>query len=704
MSAQEMDKQTERRATRADLDRTAAAALGFLEDAQATGTIDLTTRSTKLEVLEAGEAMQGVLAALRDAKYIVPGEATTRETPLRDQTPRGSDRELAAVSLRAGHMIDAIAKAGGVEALPVGDFRMGDAIAHSRLGVSLRSLTAAHALTTEVTPEVGVAREAAAPSAQAAQLPHDVALALYNALEAGHKVLEAAEPASAGMMTSQEKYDAEYKGQEAQLVAIAFGDAKDKYADPDKVTVVGLRKALKELEATPAQQVVGDALRAKSGLPGMAHADVKILADTIQKLHDLSKSFVKRQVHDDVIGVVHERVMDGWALENEKLVQSGAWFAVATSAGKTEYAIEALNAGRTLGFASIGDMMSAGKFAIPGTRMDEPGRARESMTVHDYNLLSENERKRSRAVVVRPGEGWFYGLLPADPAADAAKAAALVWSNDKNTGEIIAKSGLNTYVIRKDEEEKLVLLRRFGRNQELLETRPYGELDTAARKEAIKAAKEAVDGHYRKDLVAESQRRHETEVSRGVAPGALAAYVREMLTEEDGKPNHRFRTYLANLKDRAIVFPGDKGRECADVLRGFSDLVVEQNREKFARDRETVEAKFDKLEVVFDGPQLQRFADVVLASGSETKATMVKRGGAIRLEHPEGTIVEGALANPGILEKAADGYRLAKVDVAEIATAAEAARGGQVSADLHADRPVGFRPTRLERNLAVNER
>lgn len=172
--------------------------------------------------------------------------------------------------------------------------------------------------------------------------------------------------------------------------------------------------------------------------------------------------------------------------------------------------------------------------------------------------------------------------------------------------------------------------------------------------------------------------------------------------DEDGKlvsqPSKSMRAALLNMERRSIVAPN---LDEAQVLRQMSERVLEEHkREIQARHQAWVDKEADKITADFNKPEVERFVRIVEASGAVDTATMVKRNGQLHVEHPEAPTLVANVNDIAILDKAREGYKIAKVSTSDLRNAlASEPDKDTVRIRLHNDHIVTVEAAKTKPNL-----
>ncbi len=169
----------------------------------------------------------------------------------------------------------------------------------------------------------------------------------------------------------------------------------------------------------------------------------------------------------------------------------------------------------------------------------------------------------------------------------------------------------------------------------------------------------------------------------------LRQYVKDQLSGYDlEKPNEALRGALLNMQRRSIVAPNlDEAR----VLRELSERVLADHRKSIGLQHEKwVKENAENIEVNFGRDSMSHFVRVVEASRSDEPADLVKRGGRLVIEHRAAPTLTADMENLGLLDKAREGYRIAKINPQDLRAALTKDAADTVRLHLQNDRIVGI--------------
>ncbi|MBK1669081.1 hypothetical protein CKO28_13665 [Rhodovibrio sodomensis] len=182
----------------------------------------------------------------------------------------------------------------------------------------------------------------------------------------------------------------------------------------------------------------------------------------------------------------------------------------------------------------------------------------------------------------------------------------------------------------------------------------------------------------------------------------LRDFIRQKTFNADGTPNIAFRSALMslNLDDknkkgllgvRAVVAPTI---EEARVIRQESDRLIEEHRVGLEKQQKEFSEKLPKSQASFDRTDVERFVRKAERNGQEIQATLVKRDDQLVLEHPDAPTIRSQSVSGAGVEEMSDGYRLTKVSPKQLREAMEAQpEARDIKLQLEADR---LRKVRVE--------
>jgi hypothetical protein len=586
-------------------------------------------------------AREDLVAALRNASYLVPGDSTVRTAPYSEQTPRGTREELEAIHAAAGAFAAALGDRDTADLLPLetGDSNM------ARIGI-LTGLDALDRAIESATPAPPVVDEAQSESVQSEILPPEMAAKIVDAIDASDQIIGRAQIDTDNhnsVMLSMEDLEelrealqqlgdpeigavlkdirddlVAVPGLSADQAGLVLGAINQLYdlVDLSDVLDQGIeeQKGLVErpIETSRSREAVsedGEEAEVEHDEPSFGDADHGI--DDESPFDDIDggghkETLAGRKGFSDDLEVYRIPMSEVDRVSNtyRMLVESGAHTGLSILAGREETDRNALLAGRGVAeFATIQEAISAGRGLHADATIGLARKPMPEMNMAHYRSLQPADKIRTRPFIVEPGRGIFDGYQSTS-------------ISDPKVARY-RRARIRTYVNDRLAQEK--------------------------------AGK---------------------------------------VTDAKGRKIQPLHDSLLGLHRRAIVAPHiDEAR----VIRDISNKLLKEYQDHLKAKRESYLAGADRTVVQFDGKDVDRFLRAIDASSSAEPATLTKRDGTVVLEHPEAPTITGTIDRESRLDKARDGYRLHKVHP-EAIRLAEGAKAMRIH--LEDDRPATIDPIR----------
>lgn len=597
---------------------------------------DFTTDPLRAEFSDRVEKLQDALEA---ANYMVPGTVTARKTPYREQSQRGGRAQNEAILEAARQVAQIVVERGALDGIQLTGNDGG--LARAGLTAKARGLNGSVALA--FPEEIAVADEAAAEPVAPLRNPMTLegAVALSKVFDAAAKIT------GEGGAQVDTILDQNEAGPE---IRVSFKASQLK----------SLNKALGVLDETDAEMVLRDAAEGLDQIPGLSAASAESLAMGIEKLRDLS---LWVDVVSDQVGTTRASGpigKDDAETAEEDLVDTvtkgdaaDRWLAETSRSVFDDLDDLRPTAG------DIDQLKGSARISVPAS-------------VLDHYIQVENEIGGSGALAA------VYGMAGRDDVPGVAVGVPDAVTLNKIIG-----------VSRPPNLENMEI-RGFANALPEMSAAHFANLHKDARDKAgthvftLRPGEDWFDGYQ---IGAGSLQTKE----KGWQQIALRNYIRSRLMTEGDKPDAKFRSFLMNLRSKTIVAPTEWQ---AVVLREESERTYELQRRQQVEKRDDYLSKADAKNLDLDPKEVRRFLDVLESSGSEAFPTLLKKDGALVIEHPEAPTLFPTVDKMGNLEKQKNGYLLAKIDPAELRAAYE--RGlPKIRIDVRDDRPLsidGFDP------------